>query len=176
MKYPKTGCCSSGGGDVEELHRWSIELHAAATISGYVARKKVTMNAAYLQSALLCSLKSKPIEMRCMCTLYSNLCINCKGSCPTSTSRLSKTVNACFRYLSENELLEGGQIQLPPSATPVVVTSVAGGSGHQGQRSYYVWKEPPTALPPAYDQYGNQVGRSFYLKFSIENDRYDMII
>ena len=43
-------------------------------------------------------------------------------------------------------------------ADRVVVTSVAsGGSGQPGQRSYYVWKEPPTALPPAYDQYGNQV-------------------
>ena len=66
--------------------------------------------------------------------------------------------NKYFRYLSENELLEGGQIQLPPTATPVVVTSVAsGGVGQPGQRSYYVWKEPPSALPPAYDQYGNQV-------------------
>ena len=62
------------------------------------------------------------------------------------------------RYMSENELLEGGQIQLPPGATPVVVTSVASGvPGQPGQRSYYVWKEPPAGLPPAYDQYGNQV-------------------
>ena len=73
--------------------------------------------------------------------------------------------NEYFRYLSENELLEGGQIQLPPTATPVVVTSVAsGGSGQPGQRSYYVWKEPPAALPPAYDQYGNQVTLDFIVQ------------
>jgi hypothetical protein len=69
-----------------------------------------------------------------------------------------------YRYLSENELLDGGQVQLPPATSsahqppppppPHHGTSATDGSP---QRSYYVWKEPPATLPPAFDQYGNQI-------------------
>ncbi len=64
------------------------------------------------------------------------------------------------RYMSENELLEGGQIQLPPavgSSAQYPAATTASDPAGSPQRNYYVWKEPPTTLPPAYDQYGNQI-------------------